>query len=403
MGTETNRVLIPLTNEHFAAWCLKMLGQPYWYGCVVYKCSESLRARKAAQYPSHYGSSRTGRYRQDIAAQKVAADCIGAVKGYMWTNGGQGVLESIGTGKTFSNHYGANGCPDRSANGMFNYAKSKGMDWGKIGTLPDVVGLALHKDGHVGYTVGGGYAVEWRGFAYGCVKTKIAGRGWEYWYELPFIQYGTVSVRPDALAESDVRDLFYTSGMPMLRGEDVRTLQVDLNTLSYPCGEVDGIFGPKTGSAVRTFQRDHGLEVDSVVGEKTRAALEEALEHVGTDAEAQEATDEHGESAPADDEAPDSDEGDAEDEDDADYVVPGNTEIPDFGTRLFRYRKGHAYMTGDDVAAVQRRLIQLGFAPGKADGIYGPATAAAVKSFQAARKIETDGVVGTDTRTELMR
>ena len=35
----------------------------------------------------------------------------------------------------------------------------------------------------VGYTVGGGYAVEWRGFNYGCVKTKIKGRGWTHWYK----------------------------------------------------------------------------------------------------------------------------------------------------------------------------------------------------------------------------
>ena len=84
MATETNRALIPMTNEHFAAWCLKMLGQPYWYGCVVYKCSESLRTRKAAQYPAHFGSSRTARYQKDIAAKKVCADCIGAAKGYAW-------------------------------------------------------------------------------------------------------------------------------------------------------------------------------------------------------------------------------------------------------------------------------------------------------------------------------
>lgn len=32
---------------------------------------------------------------------------------------------------------------------MFSYAKSKGMDWGVIGTLPEIVGLALHKDGHL--------------------------------------------------------------------------------------------------------------------------------------------------------------------------------------------------------------------------------------------------------------
>ena len=408
MSTETNRVLIPMTNQHFAAWCLKMLGQPYWYASCLYKCSESLRARKAAQYPAHYGSSRTVRYRQDIAAKRVAADCIGAAKGYSWTNGGQGVLESIGTGKTFANHYGANSCPDKSANGMFAYAKSKGMDWGKIGTLPETVGLALHKNGHVGYYVGNGYAVEWRGFAYGCVKTKVAGRGWQYWYKLPFLRYDEVSGVPaepvePAEPETAARDLFYVAGATMLRGEDVRALQVDLNRLGYACGEVDGIFGPKTNTAVRAFQRDHGLEVDGVVGEKTRAALEEALGHAGTDVEAQEASDEHGEGAPADGEAPDSDEGDAEDEDDADYVAPGNTEILDFGTRLLRYRKGHAYMTGDDVAAVQKQLIQLGFAPGKADGIYGLATAAAVKVFQAARKIEADGVVGPDTRAALTR
>ena len=116
----------------------------------LYKCTESLQSRKAKQYPSHYGSSRTSRYRDDIAKKKVCADCIGAAKGYAWTGGGQGVMESIGTDKTFSSKYGANNCPDKGANSMFSYAKSKGMDWGGIASLPEVVGLALHKDGHVG-------------------------------------------------------------------------------------------------------------------------------------------------------------------------------------------------------------------------------------------------------------
>ena len=30
------RINTPFTNEHFAAFCLSMLGQPYWYGTVVY-------------------------------------------------------------------------------------------------------------------------------------------------------------------------------------------------------------------------------------------------------------------------------------------------------------------------------------------------------------------------------
>ena len=61
------RIHTPFTNEHFVAFCQSMLGQPYWYGTCLYKCSESLRARKARQYPSHYSSSRTARYRRDAA------------------------------------------------------------------------------------------------------------------------------------------------------------------------------------------------------------------------------------------------------------------------------------------------------------------------------------------------
>ena len=148
-----DRINTPFTNEHFAAFCLSMLGQPYWYGTALHKCSESLRASKARQYPSHYGSSRTSRYRDDIAKKKVCADCMGGAKGYAWTSGGQGVLEAIGNDKTFEKKSGSNGCPDKSSNSMFSWAKSQGMDWGTIDTLPDIVGLAVRFDGHVGYSV----------------------------------------------------------------------------------------------------------------------------------------------------------------------------------------------------------------------------------------------------------
>ena len=183
----SERVNTPFTAEHFAAYCLRMVGHPYWYGTCGYKATRSLLSRKAKQYPSHYGSGRTNRYKQDIANCEVVCDCIGGAKGYAWTDGGQAILDAIGTDNAYVSKYGANGCPDKSANGMFSYAKSKGMDWGTLDTLPDVAGLALHKDGHVGYTVGGGYAVEWQGFSTGCVKTKIAGRGWTSWFKLPFM------------------------------------------------------------------------------------------------------------------------------------------------------------------------------------------------------------------------
>ena len=186
----------PFTGEHFAAWCEKMVGQPYWYGSCVYKCSQSLLDRKTKQYPAHYTSGRMKRYKDDIAKKKVCADCVGGCKGYAWTNGGVGVLESIGTSKTFSSKYGAHGCPDESANGMFSYAKSKGCAWGDISTLPEIPGIALRFDGHVGYYVGNGYAVEWRGFNYGCVRTRVKDRPWTHWYKLPFIDYSEGVIAP---------------------------------------------------------------------------------------------------------------------------------------------------------------------------------------------------------------
>lgn len=150
----SERMNIPFTNEHFAAWCEKMLGQPYWYGACAYKATAALLNRKSRQYPSHYGSARTARYQQDIRNKTVVCDCIGGLKGYCWTGGGQSALEAIGTDKAVASRYGANGCPDKGANGMFSYAKSKGMAWGTIDTLPDVIGLALYRDGHVGYMAG---------------------------------------------------------------------------------------------------------------------------------------------------------------------------------------------------------------------------------------------------------
>jgi len=62
----SERINIPFTNEHFAAFCEKMLGQPYWYGSCAYKATAALLNRKSRQYPSHYGSARTARYQQDI-------------------------------------------------------------------------------------------------------------------------------------------------------------------------------------------------------------------------------------------------------------------------------------------------------------------------------------------------
>ena len=279
------RIDTPFTNEHFIAFCEKMLGQPYWFGTCLYKCRASLLASKSRQYPDAYASSRQSRYQQDIAQKKVAADCIGACKGYAWTGGGIGVLESIGTDKAYTSKYGSNGCPDKGATGMFNYAKSKGMDWGVIGTLPEIVGLALYKSGHAGYYAGNGYAIEWKGFSYGCVKTKVAGRGWTHWYKLPFIDYGDCNVTVPAPVENTVS---YVLGDQLLqkgcKGTDVTALQETLLKLGYalPKYGADGKYGVETESAVLAFQKATTLTQDGKYGSQSNSALMTALEKMTT-------------------------------------------------------------------------------------------------------------------------
>jgi len=56
---------------------------------------------------------------------------------------------------------------------------------------------------------------------------------------------------------------------------------------------------------------------------------------------------------------------------------------------------------GDDVAKVQRRLIQYGYMSGNADGRYGEKTRDAVKLFQQRNGLEVDGKVGPATAAAL--
>ena len=357
MSETVNRSLIPFTGEHFATFCLKMVGQPYWFGTCIYKCTNSLLTRKTEQYPSSYASSRTNQYKKDIAAKKIAADCIGGAKGYAWTGGGQGVLESIGTDKTYPSVYGGNGCPDKGADSMFTYAKQKGSAWGEISSLPEMLGIAVHKSGHVGYYVGNGEVVEWKGFSYGCVKTKLSATKWTHWYQLPFIQYGEVlPVPPSTPAEDSgstttgVRTLQYRAGQTMLRGDDVQLVQEMLIAHGFNPGTVDGIFGVKTEAAVKAFHASYGLEVDGIVGSKTREALEATPQAPASEAEEAQVPEDQ----------------------------PHQGVSPDYGTRLLKYQTGRGYMTGDDVVNVQRRLLELGYDPGKVDGIVGPITRSAL-------------------------
>ncbi|MEW9804425.1 N-acetylmuramidase domain-containing protein [Mesorhizobium marinum] len=60
------------------------------------------------------------------------------------------------------------------------------------------------------------------------------------------------------------------------RGAAVRDLQRQLAALGYPVAP-DGIFGPDTETALRAFQRDHGLIADGMAGPRTCRAIMAAL------------------------------------------------------------------------------------------------------------------------------
>lgn len=61
------------------------------------------------------------------------------------------------------------------------------------------------------------------------------------------------------------------------KGEDVKILQRALNIT------VDGYFGPGTETAVKEFQKKHGLDADGVVGNKTWEVILSSVDEVNID------------------------------------------------------------------------------------------------------------------------
>lgn len=79
-----------------------------------------------------------------------------------------------------------------------------------------------------------------------------------------------------ALVEAGYRlgDRLLYLRQPMLRGDDVASLQRRLGALGFDAGRVDGIFGPATKRALDELQRNAGLVVDGVFGPGTLETLE---------------------------------------------------------------------------------------------------------------------------------
>ena len=105
---------------------------------------------------------------------KRTADCVGLIKGYGWYDSVSGEIR-----------VGTNGMMDVGANAMFANATVKGT----IDTIPEVPGLAVWVDGHIGIYIGNGEVIEAMNTLRGVTRTQLAGREWTHWLQIPYISY----------------------------------------------------------------------------------------------------------------------------------------------------------------------------------------------------------------------
>ncbi|MEV6635300.1 N-acetylmuramoyl-L-alanine amidase [Actinoplanes sp. NPDC051470] len=111
-------------------------------------------------------------------------------------------------------------------------------------------------------------------------------------------------------------------------------------------------FDAETETAVRAFQQSRGIGADGLVGVETWAALDGARWKLGS--------------------------------------------------RTLFHSVPNA-LVGEDVSALQERLLEMGFDTGRADGIYGARTARAVAQFQREVGLTGDGSCGPQTMKALRR
>ncbi|WP_414475829.1 peptidoglycan-binding protein [Microvirga sp. M2] len=140
----------------------------------------------------------------------------------------------------------------------------------------------------------------------------------------------------------------------LLRVEDATRIQQRLSDLGYLTGIVDGMWGPRSRTALRDFKMANGLARDDVWDERTETALlsQYARRASGTLTSK------------------------------SDRWIPAGYPPPR-GASLNPLNKA-------DAARVQRRLSELGFYSGAGDGVWGLASRYALRDFKAANNLPAD-------------
>jgi GH24 family phage-related lysozyme (muramidase) len=174
---------------------------------------------------------------------------------------------------------------------------------------------------------------------------------------------GTVNPAPEPEIDYAPGDRTLFLNDPFLQGKDVQALQTALTKQGITVG-TDGVFGPGTEAAVKTFQSAKRLTDDGVVGPTTWGQVLRLTDSVTPP------------------------------------PVPTPAKVYEPGDRTLALADPR--LQGEDVKAAQSALSQQGVTVGT-DGVFGPGTEAAVKSFQAAKNLTDDGVIGPATWAQLLK
>jgi hypothetical protein len=157
---------------------------------------------------------------------------------------------------------------DRSSTGLFNQCVEKGA----IKSIPDVPGLCVWRQGHIGVYIGGGQVIEAGGYKHGVVITPLnspaTGKAWTNWGKLRDVDYTMLPGLPDAgEGESDMNVKDKTQAAAWQSALIVVGFQGKMNP------ELLGQWGSNSEAATKDFQRASGLPQTGVPDAATQAAM----------------------------------------------------------------------------------------------------------------------------------
>ena len=139
------------------------------FGAVL---AESVIISKTTQYPDEVGGNEEF-IRQNWLGRRTS-DCVGLIKGYGWLNA-----------ETQEVEYCTNGMPDIGADTMYRNSSDKGT----IDTIPEIPGLAVWHQGHIGVYIGNGKVVQAANTKAGVILTNLGDTAWTHWLKVPYINY----------------------------------------------------------------------------------------------------------------------------------------------------------------------------------------------------------------------